>query len=95
VDDPHLAGLPDAAPSAAPNDNRACWSRYSDGRRRGGDLGVCGHVSLDRLNARGDLDLGCVVANERADLGAFVGELPHDLRPNVPVLPVRPWYTVD
>jgi hypothetical protein len=40
------------------------------------------HVSLYRLDTRGDLDLGCVVANERADSYALPGEPLHDLRPN-------------
>jgi hypothetical protein len=38
------------------------------------------HVSLDRLNARGDFDFGCVAANERADPLTLPGEPLHDLR---------------
>jgi len=39
------------------------------------------HVSLHRLDTRRRLELRCVEC-ERTDLGAFVGELLHDLRPN-------------
>jgi len=39
-------------------------------------------VSLDRLNARGELDVGCIAANESEDSRALPGEPLHDLRSN-------------
>src|SRR5262245_8475197 len=41
------------------------------------------HVSLDRLDGRRDLNLGCAAANECAYLCVLPSELLHDLRSDV------------